>query len=308
MRRNLSYASSRINIARIGVRRVVYLRCIHFATCHVAATVTPPHLLIVAMDTSASFPQNFPTCARESANSRKFWQFRGHPRPGGARECVTFDLIPRIFGHRSASAHARAKTKRKLASTRIRFSRKCSRCRPRRFLDDSEGHFAKRSAGSKFPFDTFVCKRRARIESTTPNATDSRDRRGETETRQGRAHARHAYRFEPSQSRESFHLCRSRDAHRRAHISLSFFLTDWSPSRSNAMRPHTASPPPLLRSELHWESLSPLLSKKSRIARRLCVLRLIHRCNVCYIWMKYIFFSRYRRSRNTFPEFFYTLF
>lgn len=65
---------------------------------HVAATVTPPHLLIVAMDTSATFPRNFPI-RDENRSSRKvthsnlhsFVRNEGHPRPKKGRDCVTFD-------------------------------------------------------------------------------------------------------------------------------------------------------------------------------------------------------------------------
>lgn len=114
-----SHTRVRGRISRIEIPRVVYPRCIHLATCHVAATVTPPHLLIVAMDTSASFPRSFPTYARESANSRKFWQFRSPATRRGPR-MRHFRFNPACI----RASQREKKTGKTLASTRTRFFRK----------------------------------------------------------------------------------------------------------------------------------------------------------------------------------------
>lgn len=302
MRRNFSRASSRINIARIGVRRVVYPRCIHFATCHVAATVTPPHLLIVAMDTSASFPRNFLTYASRIGELAQILTISWSPAIRRDPRMRHFRFNPAcnsgIAAWARARARARKQTGRSLASTRICFSRKRSPCRPRRFLNDNEGHLRNaardrnfRSTRS-FASDALKSNQRHQIR-LTPATAAARLRRDRDVRMLGTLTAS----SRASHGSRSISVAPAARIVARTSLSPSFSWTEVRLARTLCDRT------PLLHIPCSVPNFieNPYLRFFLRSVKSKIVLRLIH---VMYVWMKYIFFLRYEGSRNTFPEFF----
>lgn len=118
-----------------------------------------------------------------------------------------FPSISLVFKHRAKGRSARKTNRKNTRRDSGAFLGTLSRQPCRSLCTPSEGHtpswnteISNKLLATRL-VSTHVRERRVRNELTTPSATDSRDRRGETEKRQRRAHARHAYSFEPSQSR-----------------------------------------------------------------------------------------------------------
>lgn len=118
MRRSFSYASSRTNIenrdskgclSALYTPRNVSRGCDRYSATLVDCRHGYERLV----------PRSFPTYARESANSRKFWQFRSPATRRGPR-MRHFRFNPACI----RASQRKKKTGKTLASTRTRFSRK----------------------------------------------------------------------------------------------------------------------------------------------------------------------------------------
>jgi len=183
------------------IRSVVYL-----ATRHVAATVTRRTCWLSPWSRAPRRREIFPRNSDTRTDHH-------HLRVVGTRKSdnlVTKDVgsqivLTSVFETRR-NCHAR-RTNRGRANRRFGASSRRVTSRPRchdrgslRVAEHSEVN--ENSFGATARRAAYARERCVQIELAPRNAgTDSRDRHGETEKRQRRAHARHAYCSEPSQSR-----------------------------------------------------------------------------------------------------------